>query len=61
MKNLLGYIRAILLSIVVALAIDAITNYEDYKQGWAANFSGKKFFEKTKTAHPSDSEKTIGA
>ncbi len=36
MKRYRCYLRTILLSVLAALVIDAIINFEDYKQGWQA-------------------------
>ena len=36
MKEYRCYIRTVLLSVLAALVIDAVINFEDYKEGWLA-------------------------
>lgn len=42
MKNYRCYLRTVLLSVLAAFIIDAIINFDEYKQGWATSFRDDK-------------------
>lgn len=47
MKKYSCYLRTVLLSIVAAIIIDAVINFDEYKHGWAANFKKDNVEEST--------------
>ncbi len=42
MKNYHGYLRAVLLSVLAAFIIDAVINYDQYRDGIAARVQKEK-------------------
>lgn len=42
MKRYRGYFRAVILSVVAALAIDFVVNMDEYQAGWQAGFYASK-------------------
>lgn len=60
MKKHLCYLRAILLSILAAFIIDAVVNFDEYKQGWAAVHYNHEFTHNNKTELPLQIGKATG-